>query len=625
MGVRKFILFQLILLCVLFSSYIPATLKLPITPEVPTAFAATICPKFRDRNPATSDVATNQNTIREEDKIKKACSGTGVFAKVRCALLKLFANFSSPENRPGKLDLKDSQMPGYLRTANELALSGDLEERDEPGGITGGIAKMLPPGYEHGWDSLDPIKELKESEGQLVTGKIILNNSNLQKNFTDTVYEEGNLEAVEADKPGYYNLQIETDKGPASNYQVEGKFGEIAPLYDRYGLLKQALMPSAESVEITKDDCIDYDPSVIVVTGFEGANPNRNVPWTAYQYVGDEDEEVVDCEVEEVGGILVEDCPEDLGDEGFEVGGNLDVQTKVSLASEAWGRIGAPSNNPGGGGVFNVLLPPDTSFRTEQAEPQLRFDYDTHSDLDDYSDSSKLYIADLGNVEGAVSCIVDQLTAHPANAQYGACKAAFDLFAAGMPVECTDEATPLDFANTASSSIAQRAWEIVDNLYQGFWCRWNWSKKDYPQLFDEDWYRREPDVPWWDIQNCGSCLFWCTHLLYKSGVPNLGGSYNSDVIAQHFGAKGDSPYYESSGRFIAKKDATWKNIKPGYVVFFQSPRINRLNHVGIVYEVTESYIKIVHANSVWKSEGITIGKEGVQDIPWAVVSGFGKP
>jgi hypothetical protein len=613
MKVQKFILFQLILFCVLFSGYIPVISNLPIAPEIPTASAATICPKFRGGNPAASDVAINPDKIREERNIPRACERGGLIAKVLCKIAEFFANLSGP----GKLKLKDSQMPGYLRAANELALSGDLEEREEPGGITGGIAKMLIPGYKQ--NGRDPIKELTESEGRLVKGKIFLNNSALQKKFNTEVYRRDDVTSGE----GYYDLKIGTDEEASSNYQVEGRFGEISPLYDRFGLLKQGLMPSAETIEIPDKNCIDYDPSVIAVTEFEGANPNRDVPWTAYKPIPGEDQEgkIVPCPKDEEGNVI--SCPTESGSETYGAGGNLDVQTKVSLASEAWERIGAPSNSPGEGGVFNVLLPPDTSFRTDQAEPQLKFDYDPHS-MGNYSGGSTLYIADLGNVEGATSCIVDQLTAHPANAAHGVCEAAFEYFA-GIPIECTDEATPLDFANTASSSIARRGWEIVNNLYQGFWCYWNWSKDDYPNIFDEALFQTNPNPSRSEVENDSQSLFWCTWLVWKTHS-NHGPSLNSDGMAKAYGAVGGKAPYNSGGRFVSKEDATWKNVEPGYVVFFQTHGgPSRLNHVGIVYEVTRSYIKIVHSNAATKFDTITIGASGVQDLPWAVVGGFGKP
>lgn len=438
-------------------------------PAVPEAQAATLCPEFKSGSLSPSDVAVNPNKIREEDTVAKACSAGGIIGWVKCKIAEFFTDLRGT----GDLDLRDSQMPAYLRRANELALSGDLEKREEPGGITGSIAKMLPPGYKQ--DNLDPIKELTESEGQLVTGKIFLNNNALQKTFTETVYEEPDLNSVK----GYYDLEVGSGN---SNYQVEGRFGEVAPLYDRFGLLKQALLPFAGEVGIPTDDCIGYDPSIIAVTGFNQANPLRDVPWTAFQPIPEADRQPVDVQCTQTGtstcpegasnyatptictigcsGTCVNSnvgvkkcccptgkvcsvftpiysCPATAGTKTYEVGGNLDVQTQVSLASETWERIGAVSSNPGEGGVFNVLLPPGTSFRTDQAKPQLKFDYAPHTQAQ-YSDGSTLNIASLGNVGEAVDCLIYGLTAHPADARPQACAEVLESGFSGLAGDCPE-------------------------------------------------------------------------------------------------------------------------------------------------------------------------------------------
>lgn len=582
-------------------------------PKVQAAF----CPEFKDGSAGSSELVPNPNKVREIDQVKKLCSGEGLIDKVLCAIAQAFAVFSSPANNPGKLDLRNSQMPEYLRTANELALSGDKEallgtdpeKRKEPGAITGGIAKMLIPGYEQ--DDLDPIVQLTEAEGQLVTGTIFLNQSALQKSFTSQVYE-----SESKTDPGYYDLQLGSGEEVAPSYQSTGRFGEVAPLYDRFGLLKQGLFPPAGEVGIPDLDqnCAAYDPSQIVVTGFVGASPHRDVPWTALGEITDKEEEELPCEKDEEGNVI--DCPDDAGEKTFEVGGNLDVQTEISLASEAWERIGAPSNNPGEGGVYNVLLLPGSTFRTEDAKPQLKFSYDPHSQ-GTYQEVATLPVADLGNVGGSTNCITNQLTAHPAVAAYGTCEAAFEFFP-GISIECTGEADPLPFGNTAGSGIARRAWEIMNNMYQGFWCFWNWSKTDYPSIFDEDLYRRNPSPSREEVQNDSESLFWCTWLVWKT-QSNHGPSLNSQAMKN---------YYQSGGRFVSAATATISNVRPGYVVFFDVfNSINRLDHVGIVYSVTPDSITFVQSNAATKSDTITFNASGVgvQNLPWARVDGFGRP
>ncbi|MEX2053443.1 MAG: CHAP domain-containing protein [Patescibacteria group bacterium] len=586
----------------------------------PPKVQATLCPEFKDGSQGSSELAPNPNKVREIDPVKKACSGGGVIGFVTCKIAEFFASFSSDPGDPGKLDLRNSQMPEYLRAANQLALSGDKEallntdpsKREEPGAITGGIAKMLIPGYEQ--NDLDPIKQLTESEGQLVNGVIFLNQNSLQKNFTDTVYEEPN---TSSDK-GFYDLQIGTGEEAASNYQTAGKFGEIAPLYDRFGLLKQGLFPPAGEVAIPDldQDCSTFDPSLIAVTGFVGESPHREVPWTAFGEIPDGDKEPsdVDCTKDEEGNVI--SCPSEVEGKTYEVGGNLDIQTEISLASEAWERIGAPSNAPGEGGVFNALLLPGSTFRTEDAKPQLKFGYDPHSQ-GTYQEVATLPVADLGNVGGATNCIVNGVTAHPAVANSEACTAAFEFFP-GASITCTDEAAPLPFSNSAGSGIARKAWGIMNNMYQGFWCFWNWSKTDYPNIFDEDLFRRNPNPSREEVQNDSESLFWCTWLVWKT-QSNHGPSLNSQAMKN---------YYQSGGRFVSAASATVQNVRPGYVVFFDVfNSINRLDHVGVVYSVTADSITFVQSNAVTKFDTITFNASGigVQNLPWARVDGFGRP
>ncbi|NIT03681.1 hypothetical protein GTO10_01990 [Candidatus Saccharibacteria bacterium] len=589
--------------------------------------ATTVCPQFKSGSLSPSDVATNPNELKEDDVINKACSQGGLIGFVTCVLAKLFADYTGP----GNLNLQDSQMPPYLRRANRLALSGDPTS-DEPGELNGSIARVLAPNYRQ--DDRDPLEELTKSEGQLVTGTIILNNRALQKGFTTTipsaVYEDTGFDP---NRLGYYDLQLGAEEEAVANYDVQGRFGEVSPLYDRFGLLKQALVPFTQEVADIPDldkDCSAYDPSTIVVTptvGFADANPHRVAPWTAYQPVPEEDaeEERLPCETDEDGNIT--DCPDSAGEFNYEIGGNLDTQTEVSYASDAWERIGAPSTTAGGGGVLNVLLPPGKFFMTEQAKPLLNYVYDPHSEgKATYNDSSNLHIADLGNVGSATSCIYDQLTAHPANAAVGACEAAFGPFA-GFPIVCTDEATPLEFPNTMGG-IAGRAWEIVNNLYQGFWCLWNWSKDDYPQYFDEAEYARNPNPPYPPDKFIN--MFWCTRLVNTTH----GKSYSllSNEMAKSFGAivtaSGGTETYSSGGRFIAARDATWHNLQPGYAVFFRVSNATswRINHVGIVYSVTQDAIRIVHSNAATKSLVLPVGDDGrIQSAGGFKIEGFGRP
>ena len=100
--------------------------------------------------------------------------------------------------------------------------------------------------------------------------------------------------------------------------------------------------------------------------------------------------------------------------------GNLDIQSKVSLAGKAW------SNMAGGQGAFSVLLPPETVFKSEDNEdPTVAYaqtgGVTINTDPFSHAGTSILKIASLGTVGETIDCVVDGLTAHPANARAQVC------------------------------------------------------------------------------------------------------------------------------------------------------------------------------------------------------------
>lgn len=467
--------------------------------EVPPARAAEVCPQFVERDLSPSDISLNPDQLREEDPVAKDCGENGLIGEVICRIQRFFARFAGT----GTLDLQDSQMPGYLRTANRLALSGDPTSK-KPGKLTGGIAKMLMPGYTQ--DDLDPLVELTKAEGQLAKGEIILNNSAPQRSLTRPAFETAGEKADSGSGQGYYDLYTEN----SPSYQVQGGFGEIAPLYDRFGLLKQALMPSAGKVAIPKleQSCADFDPSRIVVTGFGKQNYQRSVRWQAYTPIPEGDYETrLTCPKD--------DCPTGITST-YTLGGNLDTQSKVSLASAAWERIGAPSHSPGQGGVFNILLPPGVSFRTTDAEVQLRYRYIASRGTSSPT-SAPLKIADLGNVQGATACIVNALTEHPANARPKVCDEAtiaggFGVFS-GWPTEhgCITQGPRLGITHKNADAI-----DIGANRSIG------WKPLGKPAMSTVS---GRVEVACNNIDGCGSI----TTIGRCSGVPSCTGKWVSIV------------------------------------------------------------------------------------------------
>ncbi|MEX1061875.1 MAG: CHAP domain-containing protein [Patescibacteria group bacterium] len=514
-------------------------------------------------------------------------------------------------NIGGTTTFNNSTMPAYLRLANQMLLSsnpevaGDFEEkREEPSGISGSLAKLASPA---GFDGEDVLKALYNSEGKLVSGTVLLNQQKSQTGFnkpvgTDYGEEEG----------GFYK------KADGESYQIPARFGEVSPLADRFGILKQSFFPPAEEeVDLAATGCeaydeegnIVFDPTPIDVTYLPNPDPIFATDWTAAW-------KIKPFEEGEDQSCTNPDDPStcNAGSATGGVGGDLDTNSKVSLTKTAWERIGAPirEGEPNSGGIYNILLFPGQEFATTDAEAGVGYSYNATQGSGSSGDA-QLFIAELGNVEGAVNCITRGITANPWEADETACEIAFGYTAGGIGTG-SDELPP----NTSSSSIARRAWEIVNGLQRGFGGLWNHST-DFPELFDDEYFAINPSADPYDVL-CpyGNCLFWCTWLVFKTH-PNPGPSLNSQVMQD---------YYTSTGRFIPAAQATKDNIGPGYVVFFQvlgGP--GRTNHVGIVYSVTQDTITFVQSNAGTKTDKITFNGSGrgVQNLPWAIVVGFGAP
>lgn len=204
----------------------------------------------------------------------------------------------------------------------------------------------------------------------------------------------------------------------------------------------------------------------------------------------------------------------------------------------------------------------------------------------------------------------------------------------GIPITCSDEKAPVSFSKTTASPIAERAWEITADLYQGFWCFWNRSPDDfpgdtvlyppsYPELFDESYFARNPNPSKAEISTCGNCMFWCTYLVQKSyretGNTSLLVTLWSPTMQQDFTRR---------NKFISSGEATPKNVKPGSVIFFKiTPGPNRTNHVAIVHSVNEDGISYVQSNAPSKDSFLSFNESevGIQSPPGIGVVGIGLP
>lgn len=568
---------------IILSLAVAATILLPIF--TPTPIYAAVNPKcIRQASKTEANPVENTGRVVEES-LCNLIPIPGPIGEFLCSVALSLLDFF---DLTGELSLSNSTVPAALQEARDLALSGTELTIGKEDSITGSIAKMLPPGYKEKdltGKEISPLNSLRRAEGQVTLGDIVLNEGSRQTVNGD----------VDKSKTNTYGLA----KGGSANSTISNsQFADIVPVYDRFGFLQRSLVPNAGDFSLP-DTSIDCS---VGGGGEEGvirlSDPNRDVDWDAYKN------------------------PEDTAN-GKEIStayGGLTVNSDVGFVKQLWDKLAGSSDEPGESGVFNVLLPPDTKFKVEDSiDSSTTTTYKPASPFTDgnIGNSATIPIAYLGNVQGALDCIVDGLTAHPATANPTACANAFAFFP-GVSISCTDEADPLPFPNKAGSGIARRAWEIMNNMYQGFWCFWNWSKIDFPSIFDEDLFRRNPNPSREEVQDDSEALFWCTWLVWKV-QSNHGPSLNSQAMKN---------YYASEGRFVSASTATIRNVPPGSVVFFDVfNSINRLDHVGIVYSVTPDSITFVQSNAGTKFDTITFnaGGTGVHNLPWARVDGFGQP
>ena len=382
-----------------------------------------VCLDVREGSPALSSEAINPDATGETAGLELGCtiSGTDLSeGKVRFTCVNLPIIYTNEE---GQLTLSNpSDMPDELVRARRLTLFGDPES-GEPGEMTGSIPKTLMPGYkqkdENGRE-VDPRMALTKAEGQLVQGWVVENQAKKQQKL---IPGKGELQAdgdPNVDYP-YYDVrrpgQENQPAGADEDYNLEGNFGEVAPLYDRYGMLTQSIsFPTDEPLRLPDADCPAdvYNPHRIIPKA--GSSWFRKAIWRAKEIVSDILGEK-ECDIGDIACIAdaLNPLPEEVT-----AYGSLDIQSKVSLAGEAWANMAGPS------GAFASLLPPQTIFKEEDSEdPSISFEYlgGLGGIFGQFSNAARsvLKIASLGNVGEAVDCLIYGLTAHPANARSQVC------------------------------------------------------------------------------------------------------------------------------------------------------------------------------------------------------------
>lgn len=397
----------------------------------PTSAAPTEnCPDVREGSPALSSEYINTKAIGE-------IYGIGISAcipippkdgkiRAQCVVVNIEAPYT---NNEGRLTLGNpTNMPIELIRARKMTLSGDPEST-EPGELTGSIPKLLMPSYKHMNENgaeVNPNIALTNAEGQLVQGWVVENQNAPQKSLYP---DRGELKIDGIHAPSetepYWDVRIEGQEEQIQvgdeNYQLEGSFGEVAPLYDRYDLLAQSLsFPTDESLELPDVECPadTYNPRPII----PAESWFRKAIWRTLEAIKSISEirECAPTDLSCIAGLF------GLRAELLEARGDLDMQSKVSLAGGAWANMAGPS------GAFATILPPNTIFKSEDSEePSVTFEHvggktagllglvwNAFQNIG----SSVLKIASLGNVGEAVDCVIYGLTSHPANARSQTCE-----------------------------------------------------------------------------------------------------------------------------------------------------------------------------------------------------------
>ncbi|HET7098633.1 MAG TPA: CHAP domain-containing protein [Patescibacteria group bacterium] len=206
----------------------------------------------------------------------------------------------------------------------------------------------------------------------------------------------------------------------------------------------------------------------------------------------------------------------------------------------------------------------------------------------------------------------------------------------GINIVCSDEKGPVGVPGPSSTSkIANRAWEITSDLYQGFWCYWNRSPvapkkyfpndtlkypRGYPDSFGYEQYLKNPNPQ----DENGLNMFWCTYLVFNAynemgfPIPKDGAA---TTMYNNFVARGKS---------IPPEKANPNNIVPGSAIFFHvSSGHSGINHVGIVYSVDPGGLVFVQSNGPLKSQSINFGGGKFGNLKVGTVTieikGFGLP
>lgn len=171
---------------------------------------------------------------------------------------------------------------------------------------------------------------------------------------------------------------------------------------------------------------------------------------------------------------------------------------------------------------------------------------------------------------------------------------------------------------SGGSPLVARAAEIADPLERGFWCLWNKQIVEFPQFWNEAEFQANPFPP--PTFSCYGCLFWCTRLIiysYRTVYGTFPDAVRSDIMKD---------YFDTQHQYWPRENIQAVSLQPGDVVFFQTPRLNRINHVAMVYSAAADSVGTVHSNAYFKTLPLMVDPATglVQDVGTMRVIGFGR-
>lgn len=328
----------------------------------------------------TSASASSQSQVIAETKTEN-CSG--IFGAISC----LFQDLLNKLN-PQSLSLTDVNL-SRLFSIQKAALSGTNSSD-----FNGSIPRLLTPDQKSGDD---PRTALIQTESQKIKGEIVLN-----KDGGGTVNLAGG---------GTYTVTQNT---------VPANFGEIAPINDKFGFLREAIDPAT----------LRGDYTFTLPTGGPGSESQpgkieltdktpKSIQWDVQRQTtiaGTPDASNPNCP--NYSGPPPAQKPSGQctasGSATFAASGPLYTATKVDEAAKAGENLST---------VSSLFLSPGTKFKKGDTTKDISYQvaYKPLLGGSNQTSSSEVPLQNLGGAVGAYDCLTRQIFFTPGNGATGLC------------------------------------------------------------------------------------------------------------------------------------------------------------------------------------------------------------